>query len=121
MTQKQASQLAEARYAIREAQHCEDKAAQATRQADKAFKEVGEMKAENQARAATRRPRMLPTTSRAIDVQTASFKEVQDAKGDHLYYSSQAAMYAALATMLYTKASVLMQRHQMGLEPMKSL
>lgn len=75
--------------------------------AEQAAIDVGIMKEVARARASTRRPRMLSDSDRAVDVRTATFKVVQDAKADHLYYIKMATMYASLAEAKFAKAATL--------------
>lgn len=77
-------------------------------EAQRAFEDVGTMKAEGRARQAGEFERMLPQHERATDVRTNTMKAMGDAKADHMYYSAQAAMYANLAAMKFAKASAIM-------------
>jgi hypothetical protein len=76
-------------------------------EAEQAYRDAGQMKKDGRARAAGEAGRMLPQHERATDVRTNTFKDVADAKGDHVYYSAQAQMYASLASMKFAKASAL--------------
>lgn len=94
--------------AMRQGTAYEREAYRCLKEAEQAFRDAGDMKAEGRARAGSELGRMLPQHERATDVRTNSFKAVADAKADHVYYSGQAQMYAALATMKFTKAAALM-------------
>lgn len=96
-----------AKQALLEGAALERLAEQYRHRAEQAFKDVGAMKEVGRARAATRRSRMLPDSDRAVDVRTNTFKVVQDAKADHLYYIKLATMYASLAQAKFAKAATL--------------
>lgn len=96
-----------AKQAMLEGTALEHQAYRCQAEAEQALKDQRDMKAEGQRRALVENPRLLPQHQRATDVRTNSFKAMQDAKGDHLYYSSQATMFAALAGMKFAKAAGL--------------
>lgn len=96
-----------AKQAMLEGTALEHEAYRCQAEAEQALADQRAMKAEGQRRAAVQNPRMLPSHQRAVDVRTNSFKAMQDAKGDHVYYSGQAAMYASLAAMKFAKAAGL--------------
>lgn len=76
-------------------------------EAENAYADVADMRAEGRRRAQVQQVRMLPSHQRATDVRTASFKAVGDAKGDVAFYSGLASTYASLASMKYTKAAAI--------------
>ena len=76
-------------------------------EAERAFQDVQAMKATGRTRAAKQRERMLPSHERAVDVKTNTMKAMADAKADHVYYATQAAMYAQMAGMKYAKAAAI--------------
>lgn len=88
----------------------EQEAERCRMEAERAFKEVGDMKQEGRDRQAGEAERMLPQHERATDVRTGTMKVMADAKADHVYYSTQAATYAGLATMKYAKASAVLAK-----------
>lgn len=96
-----------AKQAMLEGTALEHEAYRCQAEAERALADSKAMKVEGQRRAAVQNPRMLPSHQRAVDVRTNSFKAMQDAKGDHVYYSGQAAMYAGLAAMKFAKAAGL--------------
>lgn len=96
-----------ARQALLEGAALERLAEQYRTWAERAAIDVGLMKEVGRARAATRRSRMLPDSDRAADVRTNTFKVVQDAKADHLYYLKLATMYANMAQAKFAKAATL--------------
>lgn len=96
-----------AKQAMLEGTALEHEAYRCQAEAEQALADSKAMKAEGQRRALVENPRMLPQHLRATDVRTNSFKAMQDAKGDHVYYSGQAAMYAGLAAMKFAKAAGL--------------
>lgn len=102
---------------MREGRAFENEAERCRMEAEQAYADAGAMKAEGRSRVAGEQDRLLPQHERATDVRTNTFKATQDAKADHLYYSAQAQMYAALATMKFTKANSILTRlsvHQKG-------
>lgn len=96
-----------AKQAMAEGVQLEHEAYRCQAEAEWAYRDAGDMKNEGRRRAALRNPRMLPEDERLADYRTNGFKVVADAKGDHLYYSGQAAMYASLAAMKFAKAAGL--------------
>lgn len=96
-----------AKQALLEGVALEHEAERCRMEAERAFQDVGAMKVEGRDRSAVQNPRMLPSAQRAVDVRTNSFKAVADAKGDVMFYSSQATMYAGLAAMKFAKAAAL--------------
>lgn len=99
--------------AMRQGREFEGQAEQWRLEAEKAYGEVGDMKAEGRRRSLIENTRMLPSHERAIDVRTNTYKVMQDAKGDYaLYMATMANTYGTLATMKYAKASALMAEIQ---------
>lgn len=96
-----------AKQAMLEGTALEHEAYRCQAEAEQAFRDVKSLKEEGRERAKARGEVMLPAHERAIDHRTGTFKVVQDAKGDHVYYSGQAAMYAGLAAMKFAKAAGL--------------
>lgn len=95
---------------MREGRAFEDQAERCRMEAEQAFADAGLMKTEGRARVAGEGGRLLPQHERATDVRTNTYKVVGDTKADHVYYSAQASMYAALATMKFTKAQAILTR-----------
>lgn len=83
-------------------------------EAEQAFRDVGDMKAEGRRRAGSELGRMLPKHERAVDVRTNTMKAMGDAKGDQAFYTGQAVMYANLAAMKFAKAAALLARLTAG-------
>lgn len=79
-------------------------------EAQQAFEDVAAMKQAGRDRQAGEAERMLPQHERATDVRTNTMKAMADAKADHVYYATQAATYAQLATMKYAKASAVLSK-----------
>lgn len=88
----------------------EQEAERCRMEAEQAFADVGAMKAEGRTRVHVEPERMLPQHERASDVRTGTMKAMADAKADHVYYSTQAATYAGLATMKYAKATAVLAK-----------
>lgn len=74
-------------------------------EAENAFADYKRMRDEYKAR--PQRGRLLPGGVHDKDFSAKGFKEVQDAKGDHGYYSGMATMYATMASMCFTEAQAL--------------
>lgn len=88
----------------------EQEAERCRMEAENAYKDVAGMKQEGRDRQAGEAERMLPQHERATDVRTGTMKAMADAKADHVYYSTQAATYAGLATMKYAKATAVLAK-----------
>lgn len=103
-------QWATYKQALKQGRFFEQLAEQHRLEAENAYADVGDMKAEGRQRAQGEAERMLPKHQRAVDVRTNSFKAVGDAKGDFLLEMQLAATYANLAAMKYAKAMAIRPR-----------